>query len=532
MRFFNTAGPCKPDEHYMLPATHRLEAFNVERLIRQRQYFVVHAPRQVGKTTAMHELAKQLTASGDYISIVLSMETGAAFPNEPLKAEQAIIGNWKISILVQLPPEFHPPEWFLESQDGSIIGNYLSQWSLAASRPLVILLDEIDALENDVLISVLRQLRSGYFNRPKGFPSSLALIGLRDVRDYKVVSGGSQRLGSPSPFNIAVRSITLRNFTKDEVETLLTQHIEETGQTITDEAMERVFYLSQGQPWLVNSLAKVCVEELEEDLQKPIQRSNVDEAKEILIQRRQVHLDQLTDKLQTQRVRSVIEPILAGSSLDDIPFDDIEYVTDLGLVQRINGHTVAIANPIYKEIIPRVLATNTQASIPQISPTWLNPDGSLNPVKLIDAFLSFWRQHGQPLLRSAPYHEIAPHLVLMAYLHRVVNGNGIIDREYAIGSGKMDLYLRYGHGSDAVQMALELKTWRDGRSDPLTDGLKQLDTYMSGLSYSGVAIEGTTVETGWLVIFEQRSNQPAISERTSAETVSTPAGRSITLIRA
>lgn len=68
------------------------------------------------------------------------------------------------------------------------------------------------------------------------------------------------------------------------------------------------------------------------------------------------------------------------------------------------------------------------------------------------------RQHGQPLLRSAPYHEIAPHLVLMAFLHRVVNGEGPIDREYAIGSRRIDLCVTHG----TVRMAMELKVWRDG----------------------------------------------------------------------
>ncbi|MEM7125728.1 MAG: AAA-like domain-containing protein [Chloroflexota bacterium] len=515
----------------MLPATQRLEAFNVKQLVQQENYFVVHAPRQVGKTTAMLALAQELTASGDYVSVVVSLETGAPF-DAPLKAEQAILSNWKIPIRAQLPPELHPPIWKPEESGGGLIGAFLSEWSLAAPRPLVVFLDEIDALEDDVLISVLRQLRSGFASRPTAFPASLALIGLRDVRDYKVASGGSERLSSPSPFNIAVRSITLRNFTEAEVKSLLSQHIKETGQEITPGSMKRIFHLSQGQPWLVNSLAKVCVEELVHNPEKPVLPAHVDEAKEILIQRRQVHLDQLTDKLQTQRVRSVVEPILAGGTLDNIPFDDIEYVTDLGLVQRTNGASVSIANPIYKEIIPRVLAANTQASIPQISPTWLNANGSLNPDKLIDAFLTFWRQHGQPLLRSAPYHEIAPHLVMMAYLHRVVNGNGVIDREYAIGSGKMDLYIRYGDGPDATQMAIELKVWRDGRPDPLTVGLKQLDDYMTGLSYSGTAIEGTQVETGWLVIFDQRSNRPEISERTMSELVDTPSGRSVILIRA
>jgi len=165
-----------------------------------------------------------------------------------------------------------------------------------------------------------------------------------------------------------------------------------------------------------------------------------------------------------------------------------------------------------------VLAGSAQDSLPTLQPTWLNADGSLNPTRLLDAFLDFWRQHGQPLLQSAPYHEIAPHLVLMAFLHRVVNGNGRIEREYAIGSRRLDLALFYG----ATQLAMELKVWRDGDPDPLTQGLGQLDLYLSGL---GLA-------TGWLVIFDQRRGLPPISQRTTTETATTPDGRQVTVIRA
>ncbi len=101
----------------------------------------------------------------------------------------------------------------------------------------------------------------------------------------------------------------------------------------------------------------------------------------------------------------------------------------------------------------------------RISLTWLNADGSLNAAQSLDAFLAFWRRHGQPLLGSAPYHEIAPHLVLMAFLHRVVNG--------------------------------------DGAPDPLAEGLEQLDGYLAGLGLT----------TGWLVIFDRRAGQPPIAER-------------------
>lgn len=145
------------------------------------------------------------------------------------------------------------------------------------------------------------------------------------------------------------------------------------------------------------------------------------------------------------------------------------------------------------------------------------PSGNLNVQTLLEAFLKFWRQHGEPLLRSASYHEIAPHLVLMAFLHRVVNGSGTLEREYALGSGRMDLCLCYGQ----VTLGIELKVWRDGRPDPLQAGLVQLDAYLSRL--------GTA--SGWLIIFDRRSGLPPIEERTTTEQVETPKHRQITVVR-
>ncbi|NES01279.1 MAG: ATP-binding protein, partial [Symploca sp. SIO1B1] len=173
--------------------------------------------------------------------------------------------------------------------------------------------------------------------------------------------------------------------------------------------------------------------------------------------------------------------------------------------------------PIYREVLPRVLASGPQDSLPMIQPSWLTPEGKLNPEQLLEAFLSFWRQHGQPLLKSAPYHEIAPHLVLMAFLHRVVNGGGILEREYAIGSDRMDLCLRYGD----VTLGMELKVWREGRPDPIKAGLEQLDRYLAGLG----------LNQGWLVIFDQRQGLPPIAERTTTEQVMTPSDRTVIVIR-
>jgi type II secretory pathway predicted ATPase ExeA len=514
-RWFNTAGPCQPDIHYMLPPTTRLP--DIVRLIDQRNYIVLHAPRQTGKSTAMIALAQQLTDSGRYTSVMLSAELGSPFNNDPVTAEATILSSWRSAARVYLPLELRPPEW-TETQPGQRIEEALRQWAEVSPRPLVIFIDEIDSLQNETLLIVLRQLRNGYPSRPRAFPQSVGLIGLRDVRDYKVASGGSDRLDTASPFNIKVESLTLRDFTAVEVSELCGQHTLDTGQIFTPEALQRIYALTQGQPWLVNAIARQMTEVIVPDPAIALTVEHVEQAKEILIQRKDTHLDSLGKRLREPRVRAIIEPMLAGQELGETSDDDRQFLVDLGLVRRDPQGGLVIANPIYREVIPRVLVGGTQDSLPRIAPSWLTADGELDSDRLLEAFLAFWRQHGEPLLRSASYHEIAPHIVLMAFLHRVVNGGGTLDREYAIGSDRMDICLRYGK----VTLGMELKVWRDKRPDPLVKGLEQLDSYLARL---GLA-------TGWLVIFDQRSNQPAIEERTTTETKSTANGRLVTVIRA
>jgi len=521
---FNTAGPCKPDIHYMLSPTARLP--ELKALIDGQNYFVLHAPRQTGKTTAMMTLAQQLTASGDYTAIVLSVETGAAFKHDPILAQKYIIRNWISTTKVLLPGDLQPPKLRdIQEEMGLIDPNdlditiYLQSWAIASPRSLVIFLDEIDSLEDETLITVLRQLRTGFPLRPQGFPHSLALIGVRDVRDYKVASGGSPRLNTASPFNIKSESFTLSNFTLEEVTALYHQHTQATGQVFLPETVALVFDLTQGQPWLVNAIARQLVEVFVPDPTQAITVDNVLQAKERIIQRQETHLDSLVKRLREPEIQAIFEPMLAGDALGSIPEDDVQLLLDLGLCRLQNGGGLQVANPIYQEIIPRVLAYVTTASLPAptIHPRWLTSEGSLNPEALLESFLDFWRQHGEPLFRSTPYPEIAPHLVLMAFLHRVVNGGGTLEREYAIGSGRMDLCLRYG----TVTIAMELKVWKEGKKDPLTEGLKQLDKYLSGLG----------LDTGWLVIFDRRPDLPPLSDRTTTELAISPAGRSITVIR-
>ena len=517
-RFFNTAGPCKAEDHYMLPPEDRLP--DVRDLIDNKLYFVVHAPRQVGKTTAFSHLARALTSEGRYAALLATCETGQTAGDDVEAGVMAVIHSIESQAEIYLPEELRPPSMsYGDIAPNTRLGLLLRKWAEHCPRPVLLFLDEIDALMDASLISVLRQIRGRYGNRPGSFPQSIALIGLRDVRDYKIRYRPEQSsLGTASPFNIKVKSLTLRDFTADEVAALYRQHTEESGQEFSDEAMELAFELTRGQPWLVNALAFQITWEDIKDRSVTITAAHMEAARETLIERRDTHLDSLVDKLREDRVRRVIEPLLAGTGLS-VNEEDIRYVEDLGLIST-RGQ-LQIANPIYQDIIPRALAWVTQVQIAQESAWYTGEDGRMDMDRLLQAFVDFWKEHAEVLLMHQPYPEAAPHLVLLAFLQRIVNGGGYIHREYAVGMGRMDLLLRWPAKAGEQREALEIKVWRDRRPDPLEQGLSQLTGYLQRLG----------LERGFLIIFDRRPEAPPPPDRTSLS-ITTHEGREIMVLRA
>lgn len=503
----------------MLPPERRLP--EVDRLIEQQSYFIVHAPRQVGKTTSFRALAEQMAVKGRYAALLTTCEAGQAAGSDLDRGIAAVIQTLRQDADLRLPAELRPPAENPALDPTTRLRDLLIRWAQCSSRPVVLFLDEIDALLDAVLLSVLRQLRSGYPERPRNFPQSVALIGLRDVRDYRLeLRPDSQSLGTASPFNIKVESLTLRNFTAEEVAELYDQHTADTGQAFAPEAMRLAWELTGGHPWLVNALARQAVEQLVPDPATPVTAEVIDRAKEVLIQRRDTHLDSLIDRLREPRVRRVIEPLLTGEPLSaDVLNDDVQLVKDLGLAVSTPAG-LSIANPIYREVIPRALTSLLEESIQVPRASYLGPDRRLRFEVLLDDFRAFWCEHAETLLPSAPYTEAAAQLVFMAFLQKVVNGGGFIDREYAVGRGRIDLCVRWPYPGGVVRWAAELKVWRDGRPDPEADGLAQLSGYLERLG----------LEEGTLVVFDLRSNASSLPERCSRQEVE-HGGRRITILR-
>ncbi|MBI5487652.1 MAG: ATP-binding protein [Deltaproteobacteria bacterium] len=524
MRRFNTAGPCDPEMHYMLPPEPRLP--EARGLVAQNGYFVVHAPRQTGKTTTLRALARTLTAEGTYAALHFSCEAGEPAGDDYVAAQRAVLADLRGRAAIEFPVELRPPEPWPASTPEHALSDGLHAWAARCPRPIALFFDEIDALRGESLRSVLRQLRAGYPDRPRAFPAAVVLCGLRDVRDYKAASGGDpSRLGTSSPFNIKLDSLRLGDFSEAETKVLYAQHTAETGQAFSEQALARAFELTGGQPWLVNALARDVVEKLGMVPPTTITDEHLEEAKERLILARQTHLDSLVARLHEPRVRRIIEPLLAGTVLiGDAYDDDFQFVRDLGLVAP--DAPARVANPIYREVIVRALATGIEHQVVLEPRRFILPDGRLDLRLLLQEFSAFWIEHGEVLESGIGYHEVAPQLVLMAFLQRVVNGGGYVDREYGVGRGRIDLCVRWPYRDAAgvrtwQREAIELKVWAPRKPDPVERGLAQLDEYLEGLG----------LDRGTLVIFDRRPDAGELAVRTRFEESRSPKGRKVTVLR-
>ena len=513
-RTFNTAGPQIPADNYTIDPLSRFDLEEILMLIRQKRYFVLHAPRQTGKTSCLLALRDYLNEKGDYIAVYANVEGGQASRNDMqsvIKSTVDTLAN-EFTDIVNNGVPYELRDRVQNVGKDAMLTSYLRSLSKELPKPIVLFIDEIDALVGDSLVSVLRQIRSGYANRPSAFPQSIVLCGVRDVRDYRIVLSNQDIVTGGSAFNIKAESLRLGDFTQEEIHELYMQHTRETGQEFDEGCFPIVWGATEGQPWLVNAIGREVTYKMRENRDRTVRITPemIDAAIEHIIYRRDTHIDQLIYKLKEDRVRRVIQPMLANSDEADdslIPVDDIQYVEDMGLIKRERGTNIRISNNIYREIIPRELTWSTQQMMTQKPQWYMNPDNSINMEKLLLDFQQFFRQNADSWIGKFDYAEAGPQLLLQAYLQRVVNGGGYIDREYGLGRRRTDLLVRKpltdGYGGPVQRIVLELKIKRGALDKVIEEGLEQTSAYMDLCG---------SVDEGHLIIFD-RSGEKSWEER-------------------
>ena len=503
---FNIAGPCIPGEHYMLPPERRLP--EVLELIEEHRYFTLHAGRQTGKTTSLMWLEEHLNAAGHMRALWVDLQTARESPDVE-RGMQAVLAVFDDALIYRYPDIPRPSSAEIDTmltRPKTALVTYLRHLAQLDPRPLVLLVDEADGLVGEAMVSFLTQLRHGYIERSRvPFPASVVLVGQRQVRDY-VLREEDRRaiawLGITSPFNITAEATTLGLFSEAEVGEVLEQHTAATGQRFSPEATARIHALGQGHPWLTNALADQIVRRDVQDRGIEITAAHVDAAKETIIQKRRSHIDSLVARLREDRVRWILAPMLTGDTTEgDVLDDDFSYVVGLGLVRDHAGR-YEIANPIYREVVPRALTFVRQRQIPNEPAAYLRDDGTLDMPKLMADWQVFWREDGHLSAEGFAYREAGPHLMLMAFLQRIVNGGGTIVREYGLGRGALDLMVEWKGQRHAIEVKLRRDTTTESRA------LDQVTRYLDRLG----------LDEGWLVMFDLRQG-PSWEERLTTREV-------------
>ena len=360
MRFFNTEGPVRPHKHYAIEPLERMDVDELLGLIQAERYFVLCAPRQTGKTSTLIALRDLLNSgkTGNFrcVKVNVKAAVGHAAQDDREESMRAILSSLANSARL-LGDGYLDDVWpgvLAKAGADTALLEVLTRWCSSNPTPLVLLVDEIDSLVGDVLLSVLRQLRAGHRGRPHAFPQSVVLCGLRDIKDYRIRSTPGEVITGGSPFNIVAKSLRLENFTETQTRALMARHTEETGQHFTPTAVHAVWAQTGGQPWLVNALCTAACfhNEAGRDRSRTIEKEDIDAAREELLMSCGTHLDRLTHELGKEEVRRVLAPILSGNRAQ-YDAHDLNYVRDLGLIDR--GQPPRIANPIFADLVSQEL---------------------------------------------------------------------------------------------------------------------------------------------------------------------------------
>ena len=152
---FNTAGPCKADKHYQIDPLQRIDYLSVLDLIRDERYFVLHAPRQTGKTTSLIALIRHLNTTGEYRAVYANIE-GAQTARHDVSLGIGAVAQALVRQIDIFTGELVMRDWLQQHRHDNpnqLLVDLLTSWCRLDTRPVVLVLDEVDALVGDPPVS-------------------------------------------------------------------------------------------------------------------------------------------------------------------------------------------------------------------------------------------------------------------------------------------------------------------------------------------------------------------------------------------
>ncbi|MDR1080743.1 MAG: AAA-like domain-containing protein [Deltaproteobacteria bacterium] len=544
MKSFNIESACRPNEHYMLPIFDRCPKIN--EMIDGKKYFLIHSPRQSGKTTVLKNLTNQINKDGKYYAVwcplsrLTKISDDADAMNGVVSAIRTGLKTSSIPILKQKYSEYQYVSTLSEREK---VDEFLYRLTTELDKETILFFDEMDTLTGSPLylfLSILKDFFDSRTSDPIMYPRSIALVGTKDIREAldKIIPE-NELTGRPSPFNISPFSLTLPNFNIDEVEKLYAQHTQACDQIFERNAIERAWHWSEGQPWLVNALAnEVIANQLNNDFSQNITGENIDKAAYTLISSKLSHIQSLKNRFAEKRISKVLFALFGGTKdlSEAVTSDDIQIVVDLGLVKmvqdNISGESAFhVSNPIYQSVIVKALTSPLQNAIPdEIVKPYINST-SIDMKGLIASFQTYWQQNSG-MFTSSDFinktinlsvrnawkslgiirdnimskefikafkknfinatNESLAHLVFFSFIQKLVNGGvDSVTREYALGNSRADICIIYNK-----------------RIYPIELKIKGVSTYKHSIEQLHGYMDKCGADEGWLLIIDKDLDKP------------------------
>ncbi len=492
MHEFNITGKIIPAKHYFVDLTPQIDKLIV--LAGKGTYFVINRPRQFGKTTILDFFARRLQTSGSYAPALISFESftqrvdisDPEFYAEISKLIFEELNFVRDSSLEVVAPTINSRRDFFD---------WLREACGRSSKKLMLLIDEIDAVPETVVIGFLAGLREMYLQRDrKPAPHSVGLVGVHDIKNLKVrIRDESQALGSASPFNIAV-DYDLPPFSRENVRQYFSQYTEETGQEFDAAVISRVHHVTSGHPWLVSVLAKTLVETLVTDRRQKILPDHAEAAIQKLINSRNSNFESLFKNARKPGIFSIVLDLLEGKRhrYNILQDDDVDLGVKYGIFSEQNQQ-LSLANLIYAQVLYQHFEKDLrQLDINDlvVDSRFVDASGHLDFRLVLDKFQAFMKAKGASVAKHPSFAEATGQLLLLSYLDLLVNGKGWTFKEVQSGEGRIDVICCYKTQKEVV----ELKLWYGASG--YDKGAEQLARYL----------ESENLHRGYLVVFDRRDN--------------------------
>ena len=460
MREFNTSGPNIPSQHYTLERTALIE--QGRRLVEQRRYFTIWAPRQTGKSTYFRQLAGKLEEEGYKVAHI-------NFENY----RNASLDSFLFSLTRHMKEK-----WGQDYTGEKDLSKIFELIQTRNHHKCLLIIDEVEGINRAYFNDFLHSIRNAYHSRESHCLKSVILVGVSNI--VGIVQDNA------SPFNIA-DNLNVPYFTREEVFELLHQHETETGQLFEEKVKEKIWQITAGQPGLVNGFAKVLVD-------RHPDKKVLDYDDYLVVE--DWYLTEAIDKNfanilnQARKERNLVERLLFTE--DKIPFDidreSIKLLHTNGLIKKDKDGFVSFWVPFYKKRLYKAFYPYTNGEQKNISRTifageYIDKNGDFKIEKLISSFKAYVKRRGFKVFmekdENGNYTSIKESALIYSFetfiTAVVIELEGKIYREADTGLGKSDMIININNREFLIETKVYYSLSR------FNQGKKQLAYYAQSL---------------------------------------------------